>query len=254
MPLVKSASKDAISQNIRTERAAGKKQDQAVAIALDIARKAKRAMAGGGSVNQTPWYQRDEARHLSKGTAGVPKPPSIPSVKAASFAATPLGQALKGSEKVKTPRPQFPKLPTVKPPKLKMKDGGEIDERLESFSNGPIIGTSGGTDDKVKTKVANNSFIIPARVTAALGDGNSLAGMAKLASMFPLSKARKDGGAVDVALSDGEFAVEPDQVLAIGKGDYDKGHRTLKLFCEEVVRREIENLKHLPKPTLDKDH
>lgn len=40
MPLVKSGSRKAVSQNIRTEIAAGKPQKQAVAIALDTARRA----------------------------------------------------------------------------------------------------------------------------------------------------------------------------------------------------------------------
>lgn len=38
MPLIKSGSKEAISQNIRTEIGAGKPQKQAVAIALSTAR------------------------------------------------------------------------------------------------------------------------------------------------------------------------------------------------------------------------
>lgn len=40
MPLVKGKSKKAVSANIKTEMAAGKKQSQAVAIALNTARKA----------------------------------------------------------------------------------------------------------------------------------------------------------------------------------------------------------------------
>jgi hypothetical protein len=42
MPLKKSGSKKAVSQNIRAEMAAGKPQKQAVAIALSVQRKAKR--------------------------------------------------------------------------------------------------------------------------------------------------------------------------------------------------------------------
>lgn len=52
MPLIKSGSKKAVSENIRTEIKAGKPQNQAVAIALDIARRAKRK-ADGGSVLET---------------------------------------------------------------------------------------------------------------------------------------------------------------------------------------------------------
>ena len=41
MPLKKSASKSAVSANIRTEINAGRPQKQAVAIALDVQRRAK---------------------------------------------------------------------------------------------------------------------------------------------------------------------------------------------------------------------
>jgi hypothetical protein len=40
MPLKKTASKRAVSENIRTEMAAGKPQKQAIAIALDVQRRA----------------------------------------------------------------------------------------------------------------------------------------------------------------------------------------------------------------------
>lgn len=42
MPLVKGSSKEAVSENIKTEKEAGKPQKQAVAIALNVARKSKK--------------------------------------------------------------------------------------------------------------------------------------------------------------------------------------------------------------------
>ena len=42
MPLIKSGSKKAISQNIKTEMAAGKPQKQAIAIAMSVAKKKKK--------------------------------------------------------------------------------------------------------------------------------------------------------------------------------------------------------------------
>lgn len=42
MPMKKGYSKKSVSANIRTEMAAGKPQKQAVAIALDVARRAKK--------------------------------------------------------------------------------------------------------------------------------------------------------------------------------------------------------------------
>lgn len=43
MPLKKGYSAKSVSQNIKTEMKSGKPQDQAIAIALDVARKAKKA-------------------------------------------------------------------------------------------------------------------------------------------------------------------------------------------------------------------
>lgn len=59
MPLIKSKSERAFKSNLKAELGAGKKKDQALAIAYDVKRKAKRA-AGG----QAPWFVRNESRGM----------------------------------------------------------------------------------------------------------------------------------------------------------------------------------------------
>ena len=77
------------------------------------------------------------------------------------------------------------------PPK-KRADGGHV---------GPLPGTTEGRADKVETTVENGSHILPADCVAALGDGNTEAGYAKLMKMFPHSvPARSKGGTVDVTI------------------------------------------------------
>lgn len=71
MPLVKSDSKKAVSENIKTEMAANKPQRQAIAIALDVARRSARANGGRspaafGGMQNPPWYAREEERGASK--------------------------------------------------------------------------------------------------------------------------------------------------------------------------------------------
>lgn len=57
MPLIKSGSREAVSTNIRREMEAGKPQRQAVAIALDVARRAKRA-SGGPAATPRSLYRK----------------------------------------------------------------------------------------------------------------------------------------------------------------------------------------------------
>jgi len=262
MPLIKSGSKSAISTNISEMVHAGHPQKQAIAAALDVARRSK--LASGGMANQTPWFERDEARNLSRGPAAVSmgKANTVAPlmIKGNLASATPVGQALASSAKVGVPKTSFPKLPKppqmTKPPKLTMKGGGEVDK---PSSHGLLTGSTPGRADKINTSVRDNTFIIPAHVVSALGAGNTMAGAAKLDKMFPTisksPKSKKDGGRphqkhdhVKVALSDGEYRVPPECVLAVGKGDMARGHRLLKMACEHITNKAAEQLKHMPKP------
>ena len=107
MPLVKGSGRAAISANIRTEMNENKPQKQAVAIALNTARKYRDS---GGSVSSQPWFLRHEAEREIK-SPSMPKlataMPAIPAAKGNLMASTPLGKALAGAPKVAAPKVQF---------------------------------------------------------------------------------------------------------------------------------------------------
>lgn len=71
MPLVQSSSRSAVGENIRREQAAGKPHRQAIAIALDIQRRNRRA--AGGAAPQAPTYQTGAPAVNSSGFVPVPQ-------------------------------------------------------------------------------------------------------------------------------------------------------------------------------------
>ena len=76
MPLIKSKSPNAFKENIKAEIAAGKPQKQAVAIAYDVQRRAKKADGGGLYANINAKRQRiaegSGEKMRKPGSAGAP--------------------------------------------------------------------------------------------------------------------------------------------------------------------------------------
>ena len=76
MPLDKSSSKESVGRNIRAEISAGKPQPQAVAIALDVARRAKRAKGGrvhvGPIIGETGGRADKVPMHVPEGSYVIP--------------------------------------------------------------------------------------------------------------------------------------------------------------------------------------
>ena len=147
-----------------------------------------------------------------------------------------------------------------------------------------------GRTDHLPLDVKSGSYVIPADIVSAFGEGNSLAGMAKLDKQFkqgPYGAGKsgpygammlKIGGArvpkapprpklsrmgvmkmrrraaggdtpdVPIAAAGGEYIVSPEAVAALGSGDISRGHDIL----DEVVRQErralITTLRGLPDP------
>lgn len=108
---------------------------------------------------------------------------------------------------------------------------------------GAVRGKTGGRSDKLPVSVPGGSYVIPADVVAALGEGNSEAGHHWLEKR--MGKQMKNGGrsgAVPILISDGEFVVPPDAVGRAG------GHDALDQFVTRVRTAYADHLKGLPGP------
>jgi len=117
---------------------------------------------------------------------------------------------------------------------------------------GPIKSPVPGRTDHIPMTVGSGSFVIPADIVSALGEGNTDAGHEALMRKFKLSPARRSrGGAVqgvDILAAGGEHVVSPDDVLRIGGGDLEKGHAILDRFVKQERARLVKTLKALPNP------
>ena len=228
MPLIKSASKKAVSNNIAEMMKAGRPQKQAVAAALDVAR---RARDNGGPL------------------------PSVP-----------------------TPRPvqQVQQLGGL---------GGQT-----KIHTGPIHSSVAGRTDHLPVHVPSGSYVIPADIVSAMGEGNTNAGFKIMRRVFsglpygrtsaqpyghrngpygggsgPYNQAGGPYGAnlsghaaggstgndVKVVVAGGEYTLTPEEVLKAGDGDMDRGHRVLDDFVKSYRAKTIHTLKNLPGPRHD---
>jgi hypothetical protein len=204
MPLKKGYSRETISQNISEMVHSGHPKDQAVAAALNVARKARSKHAAGGA----------------------------------------------------------PKVPAA---------GMEVTK----VHVGPIHSPVAGRTDHLPMHVPGGSYVIPADIISAMGEGNTMAGfrVAKIifsgnpykAAGAPYGAAgapygaelprRAAGGAaggpVAIVAAGGEYVIHPDDVVGIGEGDLDEGHKTLDSFVRKMRAKTVQTLQKLPGPKKD---
>jgi hypothetical protein len=169
----------------------------------------------------------------------------------------------------------------INEPEKKAEGGGvskkNEDPREEDFihfkDGGMLTSDIPGRTDKIPTKVRPGSYVLPADVPSALGQGNSQAGAVILKHMFshgayglePMKNKghefhypksifhhRKDGGGtgdhVPIIAAGGEYIIPPEIVKEIGHGDMSKGHRVLDLFTLHTRNEHIKTLKSLKPP------
>jgi hypothetical protein len=139
---------------------------------------------------------------------------------------------------------------------------------------GPIHSSVAGRTDHLPMHVPSGSYVIPADIVSAMGEGNTMAGFKHMKLMFggtpygqgsqpyggsagPYGQAlqtRAAGGqteAVPIVAAGGEYVLSPEQVIEIGEGSLEDGHRALDEFVKRKRAETIKTLKHLPGPKKD---
>jgi hypothetical protein len=211
MPLTPSKSRATISSNISEMMHAGHKQSQAVAAALETARRSAKAFGGAASPSQPPWYVRSEARGM------IHSGPLL--------GATP-GRGDKIATSVPNGSHVIPSDITSHLGGGNSLNGAAVLGKM--FHTGPLGMPMGGLH------VAKPNF-------------PKLPSMSKKG--FAAGGHHHEN--VPVKLSDGEYLVDRNTVERIGGGDEEKGHRILDAWILKVRRHAIKTLKHLPPPSKD---
>lgn len=154
---------------------------------------------------------------------------------------------------------KLPRLvPAIKPP------------RASKIHVGPIHSPVAGRTDHLPMHVASGSYVIPADIISAMGEGNTMAGFKVAKSIFSApfygkgtpygatglpygaeTPHKAEGGEVDtvpIVAAGGEYVVHPEDVVHIGNGSLEDGHKTLDEFVNRFRSKTVKTLKNLPGP------
>ena len=132
---------------------------------------------------------------------------------------------------------------------------------------GPIHSPVAGRTDHLPMHVKAGSYVIPADIVGAMGEGNTMAGFKIARKMFESKPyfsdgapygasgiAKAHGGAVElvpIVAAGGEYVISPETVTEIGKGSMDVGHSILDKFIKKMRHKTIKTLTKLPGPKRD---
>lgn len=141
---------------------------------------------------------------------------------------------------------------------------------------GPIHSGVAGRTDHLPMHVPSGSYVLPADIVSAMGEGNTVAGFKiakKLPNLFSTQNRTKGtpygekglpygapppqkaaGGStsvVPIVAAGGELVYSPEEVSMIGGGDLDAGHQILDHFVRQYRAKTVDTLKKLPGPRKD---
>jgi len=258
MPLL--PGKNEIGHNIEEMEKAGHPRAQAIAAALNTARRAHREE--GGPLQPPPG---PALRQPVPANTGINTPGGIPGVEGIA------------------PISGFGNEPA--------ESSGLGPEAPTKIHTGPIRSQVSGRTDHLPVHVPSGAYVIPADIVSAMGEGNTEAGFKVAKSIFaqpfygtkrpgdadpydpsalpydanarpysheetPYSQpmpGKAAGGAhgdqgVPVVLAGGEFVVNPGEVRHVGEGNLDDGHKSLDQFVLQMRHKTVKTLKNLPGP------
>lgn len=162
--------------------------------------------------------------------------------------------------------------------------GGGSEQVKDKIHVGPIHSSVAGRTDHLPVHVWSGSYVIPADIISAMGEGNTIAGFKVAKEIFETPKymmgkpgapfmgmrgipgaaalpdlpdKRAAGGAtqgneaVPVVLAGGEYVIHPNDVERLGRNDIDRGHKLLDQFVKSMRARAVATLRKLPGPKKD---
>lgn len=187
------------------------------------------------------------------------------------------GGQLKHPEHPKHPHHPDPYPEVGNPQDLEIKNAAKIHK-------GAIHSPVAGRTDHLPMHVDSGSYVIPADIISAMGEGNTLAGFKIANSIFeedsqvkghpyasgktpyganeamynaselPYGMKKAHGGetkgesAVPIIAAGGEYVLSPKSVLRIGNGNLEYGHKILDSFVKKMRAKTIKTLQKLPGP------
>ena len=125
--------------------------------------------------------------------------------------------------------------------------GGPV---VEKTHVGPIHSPVAGRTDHLPMHVASGSYVIPADIISAMGEGNTVAGF-RVANVLFSGGGKNEGSPVPIVAAGGEYVIAPEVVARVGGGSMDVGHRNLDEFVKTMRANTVKTLKALPGPKRD---
>ena len=122
----------------------------------------------------------------------------------------------------------------------------------EKIHVGPIHSNVAGRTDHLPINVPSGSYVIPADIISAMGEGNTMAGFKYANTVFGVQQNSPKHEPVEIVAAGGEYVITPENVAdRIGGGDVDAGHKNLDEFVKDYRAKTIKTLSKLPGPKRD---